>query len=176
MSQPIPLYVPQRRPLLRFPRYTNACSSALATCSALSGRDRENTESAQSNTRCYPDGVADRFKGPRGVEDGARVIDGFGHASGHPCPTMTHRVTLRYILDTMMHAITFLLISFFSPSPFLSYLYLYLFSFPSPPPFFSISLTCAAVETSTTSYRCQRCARSSPATACARTVADPVAR
>ena len=116
MSQPIPLYVPPRRPLLRFPRYTNACSSALATCSALSGRDRENTESAQSNTRCYPDGVADRFKGPRGVEDGARVIDGFGHASGHPCPTMTHRVTLRYILDTMMHAITFLLISFFSPS------------------------------------------------------------
>lgn len=66
------------------------------------------------------------------MEDGARVIDGFGHASGHPCPTMTHRVTLRYILDTMMHAITFLLISFFSPSPFLSYLYLYLFSFPSP--------------------------------------------
>lgn len=51
------------------------------------------------------------------MEDGARVIDGFGHASGHPCPTMTHRVTLRYILDTMMHAITFLLISFFSPSP-----------------------------------------------------------
>lgn len=75
-----------------------------------------NTEHSLYSLLLRPDGVADRFKGPRGVEDGARVIDGFGHASGHPCPTMTHRVTLRHILDTMMHAIRFsshFLFSFF---------------------------------------------------------------
>lgn len=117
-----------------------------------------------------PDGVADRFKGPRGVEDGARVIDGFGHASGHPCPTMTHRVTLRYITrhdDTIFFSFSFFFFSLFV------YLYLFPFLFFF---FLYISLTCAAVETSTTSCRCQRCARSSPATACARIVADPVAR
>lgn len=105
------------------------------------------------------------------------MIDGFSHASGHPRPTMTHRVaSVWYIRDTMLHDAFHFSYLFFRH--FHSFLSISLSCcFYSSSSFFSqVSLTCAAVETSTASCRCQRCARSNPATACARTVVNPVAR
>lgn len=105
------------------------------------------------------------------------MIDGLSHASGHPRPTMTHRVaSVWFIRDTMLH-------DAFHFSYFFSHHFHYFLSislscrfYSSSSFFFQVSLTCAAVETSTASCRCQRCARSNPATACARTVVNPVAR
>lgn len=103
-----------------------------------------------------------------------------------PRPTMTHRVaSVWYIRDA--RCCTMLLSFFHFSYPFVRpYLFICLavfipllllsLSFFLSFLFFKVSLTCAAVETSTASCRCQRCARSSPATACARIEADPVAR
>lgn len=107
-----------------------------------------------------------------------RTVRVWSMASATPAATLVQRWLTVWPSDIYSTRwctrLPFFLFPFFPPpSSFLSLSLSFLLSSSF---FFSISLTCAAVETSTTSYRCQRCARSSPATACARTVADPVAR
>lgn len=142
---------------------------------------RRRQRNHQENTALfqrYPDRVADRVEGPRGVEDVVRV---WSMASATPAATLVRRwLTVWppcgiYATQCCMMLFIFLIFSFVIFILF--FLFLYLAAFIPLLPFFSqVSLTCAAVETSTASCRCQRCARSNPATACARTVVNPVAR